>query len=71
MLKVSSDSKVQLEERAFSISDDLKTPFSLAPVIATLTLLPVLAIKTPTMAYLEAGLGNLIYADLSGIGKVI
>ena len=71
IFKPSIDSKVKFAVRAFSISEDLKTPFSLAPVMATLTLLPVLAIKTPTIAYLDAGLGNFIYEDLSGIGKEI
>ena len=58
MLSIASFEK--LEFKAFSISIHLKTPFSPAPVTATETPLAFLATKTPTIAYLEAGLGNLM-----------
>ena len=66
---LSIDPTLKLEFRAFSISLHLKTPFSPAPVTATATPVAFFAIKTPTIAYLDAGLGNLIYEAFSGIGN--
>ena len=52
--------------RAFSISKDRNTPVFPAPVIDTRALFSRIPIKTPTIAYLDAGFGNFLYAAFIG-----
>src|ERR1700686_5770572 len=60
----------QLAFNAASIAGTRITPFCEAPVAATRTSPPlVLTTNTPVSAKREAGLGNLEYPALAGIGK--